>query len=63
MDWKKTYAEAENLLKEIGIDIPVKEQISRLSIWQCQMIEIAKAMSLNPKVLMLDEPDFIAGAA
>lgn len=56
VDWKKTYAEAENLLKEIGIDIPVKEQISRLSIWQCQMIEIAKAMSLNPKVLMLDEP-------
>ena len=47
VDWKKTYAEAENLLKEIGIDIPVKEQISRLSIWQCQMIEIAKAMKFK----------------
>lgn len=56
IDWKKTYGDAEELLKEIGIEIPVREQISRLSIWQCQMIEIAKAMSLNPKVLMLDEP-------
>ena len=38
------------------IDIPVTAKISDLSVGQRQVIEIAKAMSLNPRVLLLDEP-------
>jgi len=56
IDWKKTYAIAEKLLQEMNVDISPCEMIYNLSIGECQMIEIAKAMSFNPKVLQLDEP-------
>ncbi|MDO4622671.1 MAG: PfkB family carbohydrate kinase [Eubacteriales bacterium] len=56
IDWGKTYTEAKKLLDRIGVDINPREMVSRLSMWQCQVVEIAKAMSYNPKVLMLDEP-------
>ena len=56
IDWKKTYKMAQDLLDELGIDISPKEVISNLTAWQCQMVEIAKAMSHNPKILQLDEP-------
>lgn len=56
IDWKKGYEEAGKLLQELQIDVSPKEKIANLSLWQCQMVEIAKAMSYNPKVLMLDEP-------
>ena len=56
INWKKTYAEAEELLKGMGIDISPKQLVQNLSMWQCQMVEIAKAMSGNPKVILLDEP-------
>lgn len=56
IDWKKGYEKAQKLLDELQIDVSPKALISELSLWQCQMIEIAKAMSFEPKVLMLDEP-------
>lgn len=56
VDWKKTYALAEELLKEMNVDIPAREMVYNLSVWKCQMIEIVKAMSTNPRVLLLDEP-------
>ena len=52
INWKKGYEEAEKLLKELQIDVSPKERVANLSLWQCQMIEIAKAMSYEPKVLM-----------
>ncbi|MCC8140891.1 MAG: sugar ABC transporter ATP-binding protein [Lachnospiraceae bacterium] len=56
IDWGKAYHMAKEILDRIGVDINPKERVSRLSMWQCQVVEIAKAMSFNPKVLMLDEP-------
>ncbi|MEW9700200.1 sugar ABC transporter ATP-binding protein [Paenibacillus sp. SI8] len=56
VDWKKTYAMANEILKELGVDIPAEETVYNLSVGQAQMIEIVKAMSFNPKVLQLDEP-------
>ncbi len=56
VDWKKTYQTAKNLLDSIGIDINPREMVYNLSMWQMQMIEIAKAMSFEPKVILLDEP-------
>jgi ribose transport system ATP-binding protein len=43
-------------LKELAVDIPADAYVYSLSMWQCQMLEIVKAMSYNPKVLLLDEP-------
>lgn len=56
VDWKKTYQLADELLKSMGVDIDPREKVFKLSMWQCQVIEITKAMSFKPKVLMLDEP-------
>lgn len=56
IDWKKTYGMTRELLQDMGIDIDPKAMVYSLSMWQCQMIEIAKAMSTNPKVILLDEP-------
>jgi ribose transport system ATP-binding protein len=56
VDWKRTYTRAEELLKEYNVDIPSDAYIYDLSMWQCQMLEVVKAMSYNPKVLLLDEP-------
>jgi len=56
IDWKATYQDAQDVLDDMGITLPVKEMVAHLSVWQCQVIEIAKAMSANPKVLILDEP-------
>lgn len=56
INWKKAYRQAEELLKEYGVDVDPKEAIANLSLWQCQMVEIVKAMSTNPKMIMFDEP-------
>lgn len=56
IDWKRTYHMADQLLREYRVDISAKEVVASLSLWQCQMVEIVKAMSTNPKVIMLDEP-------
>ena len=56
IDWKKTYAMAGELLKSMNVNIDPHEKVYKLSMWQCQVVEITKAMSFDPKVLMLDEP-------
>ncbi len=56
VDWKKTSEMAGELLKKMNVNIDPSEKVYKLSMWQCQVVEITKAMSFNPKVLMLDEP-------
>jgi len=55
VDWKTTYQLAGQLLQDLHLDIPPTAYIYDLSMWQCQILEIVKAMSYNPKVLLLDE--------
>ncbi|WP_420490328.1 sugar ABC transporter ATP-binding protein [Neobacillus drentensis] len=43
-------------LKQLGLDIDPREEVKNLSIGQQQMIEIARALSINAKVLIMDEP-------
>lgn len=56
IDWNKTYQMAGELLKKMKVDIDPREKLSRLSMWQWQVVEITKALSFNPKVILLDEP-------
>jgi len=56
IDWEETNKKAEEILKSLQINIPVAVTVRKLSVGQQQMVEIAKAMSYNPSVLILDEP-------
>ena len=56
IDWNKAHADAKKMLDMMKVNINPREIVSRLSMWQCQVVEITKAMSFRPKVLMLDEP-------
>ena len=56
IDWQKTYQMASLLLGQMKSNIDPHEQVSRLSMWQMQVVEITKALSFNPKVIILDEP-------
>ncbi len=56
IDWKKTYQMAGDLLQQMNVKIDPHELVSRLSMWQMQVVEITKALSFHPKVIMLDEP-------
>ena len=56
MDKRKLYKQAQDLLDRFKADFSAKAQIADLTVAQCQVVEIAKALSLNCKVLILDEP-------
>jgi len=49
-------ARAETLFERLGVSIPLDQPIRTLSVAQQQFIEIAKAMALDARVLILDEP-------
>jgi ribose transport system ATP-binding protein len=56
VDWRQVHGNAAALLREMGLDIDPQRLVSSLSIGQQQIIEIAKAMSFKPRILLLDEP-------
>ncbi len=48
--------EAERLIAECGLHVSAKDILRDLTVAQCQLIEIIKAISLNAKVIIMDEP-------
>ncbi|MCI9068953.1 MAG: sugar ABC transporter ATP-binding protein [Lachnospiraceae bacterium] len=56
VDHKKMYEESERLLKEVRMEYDPKAKLGSLSVSQMQSVEIAKAVSMNAKVVILDEP-------
>jgi ribose transport system ATP-binding protein len=56
IDYKKMKAAAKAELEQLGTDIPVDRHISDLRIGEQQLVEIAKALSLHAKILIMDEP-------
>jgi rhamnose transport system ATP-binding protein len=56
VDWRKLYAEAGKLLESLGVKLDLKEKARTLSIAQQQMVEIARAFSINARILIMDEP-------
>ncbi|HEU0040671.1 MAG TPA: sugar ABC transporter ATP-binding protein [Verrucomicrobiae bacterium] len=53
---KKIHADTEPYLKRLGLNISTCTRLDRLSIAQQQMVEIAKALSLNARIIIMDEP-------
>jgi rhamnose transport system ATP-binding protein len=56
IDWRKLYAEADRLLTSLGVHLNLKQKARSLSIAQQQMVEIARAFSINARILIMDEP-------
>ena len=56
LDNQKIIAESQKLLDELKVSINSTSLIKDLGIAQQQMVEVAKALSLNAKILIMDEP-------
>ena len=56
VDWARVHRDAGRLLHEMGLDIDPRSKVSRLSVGRQQVVEIVKAMSYDPAILLLDEP-------
>ncbi len=54
-------AKAQEVLRRLGVNIDPRERLGRLSVAQQQMVEIAKALSLNARVVIMDEPSAALG--
>jgi ABC-type sugar transport system ATPase subunit len=54
--WKEVYAKTNEYLAEVGLRIPAKTKVRRLPVAQQQLVEIAKSLSLNARVIIMDEP-------
>lgn len=56
IDWKRMYADAREVLDRIRVNLDVRRPVHELSIAQQQMVEIAKALSVNARIIVMDEP-------
>jgi len=56
IDHKRLYADARRVLDMIGFDIDPRASVHRLGVAQQQMVEIAKALSQDARILVMDEP-------
>lgn len=56
IDWNETVVRASEQLKKVGLDIAPGTIVKTLGTGKQQLIEIAKALSKNVRILILDEP-------
>lgn len=56
IDGARLRRDAEEVLRHMGVTLDVRLPVNRLSVAQMQMVEIAKAVSVNARILVMDEP-------
>ena len=56
IDWDETYGQAEKYMKEVGLSESSRTLIKDIGTGKQQLVEIAKALAKNAKLLILDEP-------
>lgn len=56
IQWREMYEEADKLLAQLNADFKSTAEMGSLSVAQQQMVEIAKALSANAKIIIMDEP-------
>ncbi|MHB1430770.1 MAG: sugar ABC transporter ATP-binding protein [Streptosporangiaceae bacterium] len=63
VDWRRVRARARAVLADVGLDIDVRLQMSQLTLAERQLVEVAKAVAANFRVLVFDEPTAALNAA
>jgi ribose transport system ATP-binding protein len=56
INWRRMRQESHRYLSQLGLNIDPGTLVNELSVGQQQMVEIAKALSMNAEILVLDEP-------
>lgn len=56
IDREKMHEEARKILEFLNVAIPVQAEVSELGVAQQQLVEVAKALSVNAEILIMDEP-------
>ena len=56
VDRSRLYSNSARFLDQVGLDCPPRTLVSSLSLGRQQLVEIAKALSTNARVLIMDEP-------
>ncbi|MFO0896627.1 MAG: sugar ABC transporter ATP-binding protein [Pirellulales bacterium] len=56
IDYRRLHDESRKLLHEVGLDVDPQTPLERLSSAQQQLVEVAKALSVQAKLILFDEP-------
>jgi rhamnose transport system ATP-binding protein len=56
VDWKRMEADAEALFARLEVNLPVRARVKDLSVAQRHFVEIARALSQDARVVIMDEP-------
>jgi len=61
VDWRKMHAVSREILKSLDVDIDPRVPVGKLTTGQKQIIEIARALSKQAKIIVMDEPTAALG--
>jgi ribose transport system ATP-binding protein len=56
IDWAEIYAQAHHLLEDLGLPIDPRRRLGSLTVAEQQLVEIAKALSVEADLVIMDEP-------
>ena len=56
VDWKGMREHVEKVFEEYSLHVPIDVPVKELSVAECQMIEIIRAVSFGAKIIVMDEP-------
>jgi rhamnose transport system ATP-binding protein len=54
--WRNMYQEAQQLLESLGVNLNPRARMGQISVAAQQMVEMARALSLHARILIMDEP-------